>query len=56
MKARLGISGQIFGSLGQHEINIKTISQGADEISIMIGVDQKDYEKAISTIYHQFIL
>ena len=33
-----GISGKIFGELGNHNINIETISQGADELNIMVGV------------------
>ena len=38
MKSKIGISGQIFRELGRKGINIRTISQGADELSILIGV------------------
>ncbi|MCF0111053.1 MAG: aspartate kinase [Erysipelotrichaceae bacterium] len=56
MKERLGMSGKIFAELGKHSINIKTINQGADEISIIVGVDDRDFRNAIRTIYQTFIL
>ena len=55
MQSRIGMSGQIFSELGNNRINIKTISQGADEISIIIGVEEKDCNKAIRTIYDRFV-
>lgn len=55
MKAKLGMSGQIFSLLGQKGINIKTISQGADEISIIVGVEEKDFTETISSVYKEFI-
>ena len=54
MKSKIGISGQIFRELGRKGINIRTISQGADELSILIGVDVMDYENAIRAIYNKF--
>ena len=50
-----GISGKIFGELGNHNINIETISHGADELNIMVGVKNEDFEKTISVIYERFI-
>ncbi len=49
-----GVSGCLFGALGQHDINIRMIEQGADEINIMIGVEDKDFEKAIRILYESF--
>jgi aspartate kinase len=49
-----GVSGQIFSSLGEEHINIKIIAQASSEISIIIGVPNNDYEKAVQTIYHNF--
>ena len=55
MVKRVGISGRIFATLGENDINIKTISQGTDEICIVVGVETKDFEKAIKCIYKKFI-
>ena len=55
MKSKTGMSGQIFSLLGQNNINIKTISQGADEISIIVGIEEKSFTDTISAIYKEFI-
>lgn len=55
MKDKKGISGKIFSLLGENDINIRTISQGADEISIIVGVDDDNYEKTIKCIYERFV-
>lgn len=55
MAESLGLSGRLFGELGANNINIRTISQGADELNILVGVDTKDFEKTIRVIYHRFI-
>jgi len=55
MKQRKGMAGKLFTLLGEHEINIKTIAQGADEISIIVGVDDKDFNKALKCIYEGFV-
>ena len=55
MKERKGISGEIFSLLGENGINIRTISQGAYEISILVGVDDENYQKTIEVIYKRFI-
>jgi aspartate kinase len=31
------------------------IDQGSSELNIIIGVDDSDYETAISAIYHEFV-
>ena len=46
-----GISAKIFSVLGGNNINIKLISQNTKELSIIIGVENKDFEKAINAIY-----
>lgn len=50
-----GISGTIFGELGKNNINIQTISQGADELNIIVGVKNDDFEKTIQVIYEKFL-
>lgn len=54
MAYKTGISGKIFGALGDHNINIRTIEQCADEINIMVGVFTEDFEKAIRVLYESF--
>lgn len=55
MATKPGTSGKIFALLGQNNINIKMIAQGANEINIIVGVDNKDFEKTIKTIYDNMI-
>ena len=54
MAYRTGISGKIFRTLGENKINIRTIEQGADEINIMVGVYDEDFEKAIRLLNESF--
>ena len=54
MSKRPGISGQVFGALGQAGINIRWITQSPDELNIIFGVDNKDFAKAIRTLYDSF--
>ncbi|MEI7667409.1 MAG: aspartate kinase [Erysipelotrichaceae bacterium] len=54
MRLRSGISGQLFQALGENHINIRMITQGTDEISIIVGVSNDDYEKAIRVLYERF--
>lgn len=49
-----GISGRLFGTLGANEINIRMIEQGADEINIIVGVEDKNFEKTIRVLYNSF--
>lgn len=56
MEDKAGISGSLLSEFGNNEINIKVINQSADELSIVVGVDNSDFEKAIHAIYDRFIL
>lgn len=49
-----GISGKVFGALAKAEINIRMINQGSNELSIIVGVENEDFEKAIRAIYSAF--
>jgi len=55
MKETPGVSGKLFSAMGQNRINIRMIAQGTDEISIIVGVNNADYTKAIRVLYDQFI-
>ena len=54
MAYRIGISGKIFKTLGENKINIRTIEQCADEINIMVGVYDEDFDRAIRVLYESF--
>ena len=54
MTFRPGTSGKLFNALGEHGINIRTIAQGADELSIIIGVDSSCFEDAVRILYEGF--
>jgi aspartate kinase len=52
LASNIGIAGKIFTALGENEINIRMIEQGADEINIIVGVDDKDFKKTIRVLYN----
>ena len=54
MTFRPGISGRLFKALGEHGVNIRTIAQGADELSIIVGVDNSNFDTAIRVLYDGF--
>ena len=55
MAFRPGISGKIFAALGESGINIRMINQGPDELNIIFGVDNKDFDSAIKVLYNSFV-
>ena len=54
MASNVGVSGRLFATLGQSNINIRMIEQGADEINIIIGVQDQDFKKTIRVLYNSF--
>ena len=50
-----GSSARLFGALGEKRINIRMIAQGSEEISIIVGVDNRDFERTIRTLYDGFM-
>lgn len=54
MASNVGVSGRLFATLGQNDINIRMIEQGSDEINIIIGVQDKDFKKTIRVLYDSF--
>lgn len=55
MSRRAGTSGRIFGALGEAGINIRMITQSSQEISIIMGVNNSDFDRAIRVIYDKFV-
>lgn len=56
MSSRPGMSGKLFKVLGENNINIRMIAQGSDEINIIVGVENRDFEKTIAVIYESFVI
>ncbi len=56
MAFRPGISGKLFGALGRAGINIRIINQSPDELNIIIGVDNRDFARAIQVLYESFAI
>ncbi len=55
MAFRPGISGKIFAALGKANVNIRMINQGPDELNIIFGVDNRDFQTAIRVLYDSFV-
>ena len=55
MSARTGVSAKLFTALAEAGVNIRMIDQGSSEMNIIVGVENKDFEKAIKAIYEAFV-
>lgn len=49
-----GSAARLFRALGEQGINVRMISQGSSEISIIVGVENSDFETAVRVIYRAF--
>lgn len=54
MTFRPGTSGRLFKALGENGVNIRIIAQGSDELSIIVGVENEQFETAIKVLYDGF--
>ncbi len=50
-----GTAFRVFKAVACAGINIKMIDQGSSEYNIIIGVDEKDFEGAMRSIYSEFV-
>lgn len=55
MSLRTGVSAKLFTALAEEKVNIRMIDQGSSEMNIIVGVENKDFEKAIRAIYGAFV-
>jgi aspartate kinase len=55
MAQRPGTSAKLFEALANEKVNVRMIDQGSSEMNIIIGVEGKDFEKAIRAIYAAFV-
>ena len=56
MKSTRGTAGRIFSALAHVNVNVRMIDQGSSELNIIIGVENRDFEKAIRAIYDIFVV
>lgn len=49
-----GVAAKLFTSLAQADINIRLISQGSSELSILVGVENEDANRAVAALYQTF--
>jgi aspartate kinase len=55
MAYRQGVSARLFAGLAEAGVNVRMIEQGSSEMNIIVGVENKDFEKAIKAIYNSFV-
>ncbi|MCR5491063.1 MAG: aspartate kinase [Bacilli bacterium] len=55
MATKPGMSAKLFSIFGENKINIKVIAQASQELSIIVGVSNIDFERAISAIYSALV-
>lgn len=55
MAGSMGTAGRVFTAIGNSGVNIRMIDQGSSELSIIVGVDEKDYIKTLNAIYGEFV-
>ena len=49
-----GTAYRIFKAVADENVNVRMIDQGSSELNIIIGVDEKDFNKTIELIYKEF--
>ncbi len=49
-----GVSAKVFKAVADGDVNVRMILQGSSELNIIVGVENKDFEKAIISIHDAF--
>ena len=50
-----GTAARVFNAMSEAGINIRMIDQGSSEISIIVGIEEKDFDLAMKAIYKEFV-
>ena len=50
-----GTAARVFNSISDAGVNIRMIDQGSSEISIIVGVEERDFDKTLGAIYNEFV-
>ena len=51
-----GIFARIFDAIASIGVKVQMINQGADNLNIILGVKDEDFEKTIKSLYNAMIL
>lgn len=51
LPGNIGLSGKVFTILGDNHINIKMIAQSPQELTIVIGIENDDYNSCVRALY-----
>lgn len=54
VKAR-GTAARVFDAISGAGVNIRMIDQGSSELNIIVGVEEKDFERTLQAIYREFV-
>lgn len=49
-----GVAAKLFTALSAAEVNARLIDQDSNEMNIIVGVEQRDFERAVEAIYRAF--
>ena len=50
-----GTAARVFDAISGAGVNIRMIDQGSSELNIIVGVEKKDFERALRAIYREFV-
>ncbi len=50
-----GAAARVFNAISNAGINIRMIDQGSSELSIIVGVEERDFNNALNAIYSEFV-
>ena len=54
MAGHVGVAARLCTALANASVNIRVIDQGSSENNIIVGVEEKDLERAVRAIYKAF--
>ena len=55
MVSNCGTAARLFSAMSRAGVNVRMIDQGSSELSIIVGVDDCDFETTIRAIYKEFV-
>ena len=50
-----GTAARVFRAISDADVNIRMIDQGSSELNIIVGVEERDFNRAMDAIYREFV-